>query len=137
MPHTLLKALMASLVAATIGSATLATPAAAGGSISINLEPKTAEQERAMRAGLTIYAIVNAVQNGSIKQKGNNNAAGLGQFGSGNLGVIYQDGDNHSGTLVQNGNNNACGLFQFGKGTNADIVQNGNGETCATVTFGW
>lgn len=137
MTHTALKTLMASLVAATIGSATLVSPASAGGSIAINLEPKNAKQEQAMRAGLTVYAIVNAVQNGSIKQKGNNNSAGLGQFGSDNLGIIYQDGDNHTGTLVQNGDGNACGLFQFGKGTNADVVQNGNGETCATFAFGW
>ena len=137
MTHTTLKTLMAGLVVTTIASATLVTPAAAGGSISINLEPKNAKQEQAMRAGLTIYAIVNAVQDGSIKQKGNGNSAGLGQSGSGNLGVIYQEGDDHSGTLVQNGDNNACGLFQFGKGTNADVVQNGNGETCATFAFGW
>jgi minor curlin subunit len=136
MTHTL-KTLMASLVAATIASAALVTPAHAGGSISINLEPKNAKQENAMRAGLTIYAIVNAVENGSIKQIGNGNSAGLGQLGSGNLGIIHQEGDNHNGTLVQNGDGNACGLFQFGKGTNADVVQNGNGKTCATFAFGW
>jgi hypothetical protein len=137
MAHITLKTLMASLVAAAVGAATLATPADAGGSISLHLEPKNAKQEQAMRAGLTIYAIVNAVENGSIEQNGNNNAAGLAQIGQGNLGIIHQEGDDHTGTLVQNGDNNACGLFQFGKGTDADVVQNGNGETCATVTFGW
>lgn len=136
MTHTTLKTLMASLVTATIASATLVTPADAG-SISINLEPKNAKQEQAMRAGLTIYAIVNAVENGSIKQLGNGNSAGLAQLGSGNLGIIHQEGDNHNGTLVQDGNGNACGLFQFGKGTNADVVQSGNGKTCATFAFGW
>ena len=137
MTHTTLKPLIASLVAATIGSAALVTPANAGGSISLHLEPKNAKQEQAMRAGLTIYAIVNAVENGSIKQNGNNNSAGLAQIGQGNLGIVHQEGDDHTGTLVQNGDNNACGLFQFGKGTNADVEQNGNGETCTTVTFGW
>lgn len=137
MTRTTLKKLPAALLAAIIGLAALAVPAEAGGSISINLDPKNAKQEKALKAGLTIYAIVNAVENGSIKQNGTNNAAGLAQFGSGNLGVIHQDGDGHSGTLTQNGNNNACGLFQFGKGTSADVVQNGNDGACATVTFGW
>lgn len=136
MTHTALKTLMASLIAATIGSAALATSAEAG-QISINLDPKNAKQENALKAGLTIYAIVNAVENGSIKQLGNGNSAGLAQFGQGNLGIVHQEGDNHAGTLTQNGNNNMCGLFQFGKRTTADVVQNGNGEACATVTFGW
>lgn len=138
MTRTTLKTLIASFVAATIASATLVTPAVAGGSVSFTFEPKDAKQENALRAGLTIYTIVHAVQNGaSIKQNGNNNAAGIGQFGSGNLGIVHQEGNGHTGTLVQNGNNNACGLFQFGQNTNANQVQNGNGGTCATVTFGW
>jgi hypothetical protein len=136
MTHTTLKTLYAALLAATIGSAALVAPAEAG-SISLNLDPKNAKQEKALKAGLTIYAIVNAVENRSIKQNGTNNAAGLAQFGSGNLGIIHQDGDGHTGTLTQNGNNNACGLFQFGKGTSADVVQTGDDGTCATVTFGW
>lgn len=136
MTHPALKTLINSLVAVAIGTATLVAPAEAG-QVSIHLDPKNAKQENALKAGLTIYAIVNAVQNGSIKQNGNNNAAGLAQIGQGNLGVVHQEGDNHSGTLTQNGNNNMCGLFQFGQGTNADVVQNGNGEACATVTFGW
>ena len=136
MTHTTLKTLIATIVAATIGAAALATPADAG-QVSIHLDPKNAKQENALKAGLTIYAIANAVQDGSIKQLGNNNAAGLAQFGDGNLGIVHQEGDNHSGTLTQNGDNNMCGLFQFGDGTTADVVQNGTGEACATVTFGW
>ena len=137
MMHTTLKTMMASLFAAAIAAAASVTPVNAGGSISLHLEPKNAKQEQAMRTGLTIYAIINAVQNASIKQNGNNNAAGLAQIGPGNLGIIHQEGDDHTGTLVQNGDNNACGLFQFGKGTDADVAQSGNGETCATVTLGW
>jgi len=136
MTHTTLKTLIASIFAATIGAAALVTPADAG-QISINLDPKNAKQENALKAGLTIYAIVNAVKDGSITQNGNNNAAGLAQIGQGNLGIVHQEGDNHTGTLTQNGDNNMCGLFQFGQGTNADVVQNGNGGACATVTFGW
>lgn len=138
MTHTTLKTLMASLVAAAIASTALVSPADAGGAVSIHLDPKDAKQEQALKAGLTIFAIAKSVQNGgSITQNGNNNAAGLAQTGQGNLGIIHQDGDNHTGTLTQNGDHNACGLFQFGQGTNADVVQNGNGEACATVTFGW
>jgi len=131
------KTLIAAALVATIGSATFAAPASAGGSISINVTPKNAKEEQAMKAGLAIYGIVNAVKGGSIKQLGNGNAAGLAQFGSGNFGVVHQEGDGHNGTLTQNGNGNAYGIFQFGKGTDAHVTQNGNGGTGATFAFGW
>jgi hypothetical protein len=131
------KTLIATVVAATIGTAVLATPASAGGSISINIAPKNAKEEQAIKTGLAIYGIVNAVQNGSIKQLGTNNAAGLAQLGSGNFGVVHQEGSGHNGTLVQNGNDNAYGIFQFGKNTDAHVAQNGNGGTGATFSFGW
>lgn len=137
MTHTT-RTLIASLAAVMIGSAVLAAPAAAGGSISINYTPKNAKEATALQAGLQIYGIVNAVKGGaSIKQIGINNLAGLGQNGSGNLGIIHQEGKGHAGTLQQNGNANAYGIFQFGKGTNANVVQNGNGKTGATFAFGW
>ena len=136
MPRTT-NTFVAALLATTIGAAPFAAPAMAGGSISLSLAPANAKQEQAMKTGLAIYGIVNAVKDGSIKQKGNNNAAGLAQYGSGNFGVVHQDGNGHSGSLVQNGNGNAYGLFQFGKGTDAHVVQNGNGGTGATFAFGW
>ena len=138
MTHPTLKILMASLVAATLGSVALTNPAAAGGSISFDIAPTNAQDAQALKAGLQIYSIVNAVQNGaSIKQIGMNNLAGIGQAGSGNLGIVHQKGNGHSGTLLQNGNNNAYGIFQFGENTNANVVQNGNGDAGATFQFGW
>jgi minor curlin subunit len=131
------KIIVAAALAVAIGSAGFAAPASAGGSIAINVTPKNAKEEQAMRTGLAIYGIVNAVKSGSIKQYGNGNAAGLAQLGSGNFGVIHQEGDGHNGTLAQNGNGNAYGIFQFGKGTDAHVTQSGNGGTGATFAFGW
>jgi hypothetical protein len=137
MMTTTLKTVMASLVAVTVASTALTAPAAAGGSISFTVKPKNAKEEQAMKLGLGIYAIVNAVNGGKITQNGTNNAAGLAQLGSGNFGVVHQEGSGHNGTLAQNGNGNAYGLFQFGKDTDNHVVQNGNGETGATFSFGW
>jgi len=138
MTRTALKTLIAGFMAATIGSAALIVPAQAGGSVSFSFAPTNAQDAQAMKAGLQIYSIVNAVQNGaSIKQIGMNNLAGIGQAGSGNLGIVHQEGNGHTGTLQQNGNDNAYGIFQFGQNSNANAVQNGNGETGATVSFGW
>ena len=135
--HTTLKTLMASLVAVTMATTALTVPAAAGGSISFTVKPKNQDEENALKAGLAIYGIVNAVKGGSIKQLGNGNSAGLAQLGSGNFGVVHQEGNGHNGSLTQNGNNNSWGIFQFGKGTDAHVTQNGNGGTGATFAFGW
>lgn len=136
MTHTI-KTLMAGIVAATVATAALTAPAEAGGSISFTVAPKNAKEEQAIKTGLFVYGIVNAVQDGSIKQLGNNNQAGLAQNGAGNFGVVHQEGDGHNGTLEQNGNGNAYGIFQFGKNTDDHVVQNGNGGTGATFSFGW
>lgn len=137
MTTTLTKTLMASLVVATLGTTAMTVPAAAGGSLSITVLPGNAKDEQAMRAGLGIYALVQGIQNGSIKQKGHGNKAGLAQNGKGNLGIVHQEGNGHNGSLQQNGNGNAFGLFQFGKNTNGHATQNGNGKTGATFQFGW
>jgi hypothetical protein len=137
MTRSTIKTTMATLLAATIATAALSSAASAGGSISFNIAPKNAQEEQAIKAGLAIYGIVNAVQGGAINQNGTNNMAGLAQLGSGNFGVVHQEGDGHNGTLQQNGNGNSYGIFQFGEGTSNDVVQNGNGETGATFSFGW
>lgn len=136
MTITARKALATALTALVVSTAALAAPAHAG-SVSINLQPRNADEDRAMRAGLGIYALVNAVQNGSIRQIGSGNSAGLAQNGSGNLGIVHQEGNGHSGTLAQNGNGNSYGLFQFGRNTSKHVTQNGNGGTGATFQFGW
>lgn len=128
--------LKSALVGATLAIAAMAAPAHAGGSISFNLQPRNAQEEQAMRAGLGIYALVNGIKSGSIKQNGIGNVAGLMQNGRGNLGVVHQNGNGHNGTLVQNGNGNSHGLFQFGRNNNSHVVQNG-GDTGATFQWGW
>lgn len=127
----------ATVAAIVIGSAAIASPAFAGGQISISVAPGSAKSEKAMRLGLGVYALANGFKNGGIKQKGFGNAAGLLQNGGGNLGVVHQEGNGHTGTLSQNGNDNAYGLFQFGKNTNGNVQQNGNGGTGATFQIGW
>jgi hypothetical protein len=133
-----LRILMAGLVAATIGAAPFATPAAAGGSVSLSIIPGNAEQARALRTGLALYSLFRDARSGAIvRQRGHDNAAALAQHGRGNTGIIHQRGNNHSGTLEQHGNRNAYGLFQFGRNANGHVVQHGNGQTGATFQFGW
>jgi hypothetical protein len=138
MTHTTLKTVAAAFTALMIGSVALSAPAAAGGSISFTYTPHNAKQARALQTGLELYGIVNAMKGGvNIKQIGLNNLAGLGQNGSGNLGIIYQKGKGNAATLQQNGNDNSYGIFQFGKGSQAQVVQNGYGQSGATFQFGW
>lgn len=133
-----LKLLMASVFALTIGSASLASPAAAGGSVSLSIAPSSAKHARAMHTGLQLYSLFQGARNGAIvRQNGNNNAAALGQNGRRNLGIVHQDGNGHSGTLRQNGHRNGYGLFQFGENTRGHVTQNGSGQTGATFQFGW
>lgn len=131
--------LKAALVATLLATATLTAPAAqAGGFVSINLQPRNADEDRAMRTGLALYSLFNNVKgSGSITQKGSGNAAGIAQDGRGNFGVVHQKGKGHNGTVTQTGNNNSYGLFQFGRNTNGHAVQNGHGGTGATFQFGW
>lgn len=142
MPRTTLSTLKSAAATACLAGALTATmlaaPAHAGGSVAFTLTPTSAQDAQAMRAGLTIYSLVNGFSSGSgITQNGFANIAGLAQNGTGNVGVVHQQGSGHSGTLTQNGNGNAHGLFQFGSGSGANVVQNGNGDTGATFAFGW
>lgn len=116
-----------------------AAPASAGssGSISINLTPSNADEARALRLGLALYALHSDIQsNGHVTQHGANNAAGLIQGGPNNQGIIHQEGSGHTGTLQQTGGNNAYGLFQFGQNTTSHISQSG-GQSGLTLQFGW
>lgn len=126
------------LAAAALGTAVLAGPAAAGGSLSVSYNPTNAHDARALATGLRLYALFEGVKNGGrISQDGANNEAGLAQHGSGNLGVVHQKGDGHSGTLRQAGNDNTYGLFQFGRNTDGHVTQTGDGQAGATFQFGW
>jgi hypothetical protein len=138
MTRKALKTLSATFVAAAIATGALTLPASAGGSMSITYLPQSQKDAQKLQTGLLLYQLFNSVKGGaSIKQLGKNNAAGIGQYGYGNTGIIHQDGKGHSATLNQYGNGNAWGIFQFGKNTNADVYQYGNGGTGATFQFGW
>lgn len=115
---------------------TAATVPAQAGQISIDLKPRNAEQHRMLQAGLGIYALVNEIESGSIRQNGIGNVAGIMQGGGNNLGIVHQEGNNHNGSLDQQGGGNSYGLFQFGKGTNAHVSQNG-GQSGLGLVFGW
>jgi minor curlin subunit len=129
----------ATVLAVSLGAAIFAAPAYAGGSFSLSVgSGGGGDADEFIRAGLGIYALVNAIEGGgSIYQKGSGNSAGVQQGGSGNFGLVHQEGNGHNGTLQQNGYDNSYGLFQFGKGTNAHVNQNGHGGSGATFVFGW
>jgi major curlin subunit len=130
-------AIAAAFAITIAASATFATPAAADGQVSWTFAPTERQTAGAVKAGLQIYSLYNGLKDGSIRQKGQGNNAGLAQRGRGNVGLVQQRGDGHSGTLEQNGDGNAYGLFQFGRGARDAVVQSGNGNSGATFTYGW
>lgn len=131
------RTLFAALTASTLGLTAFAGPAAAGGSIAIDIVPTDPDHVQAVQVGLGLYALVNDLEDGSISQQGMNNLAGIAQNGFGNTGIIEQHGDGHSATLEQNGNNNSYGIFQFGNGASSAVQQNGNGQAGITLGYGW
>ncbi len=126
------------LLSASIALASLtAIPAHAGGSISLEITPQNADEEQGMRLGLGLMALAMSMQgNANVAQNGIGNAAGIGQQGGDDFGLIVQDGNNHTGTLNQGAGSNAYGIFQFGEGTDAAVAQSG-GETGILIQFGW
>ncbi len=123
--------------ALTALTALTATPSLAGGSVSVEITPSTPDEELGMRIGLGLLAFAMA-QNGdaNVVQNGNGNAAGIGQQGGDDFGLIVQDGDNNSAMLDQGAGSNAYGVFQFGEGNDAAVAQSG-GETGILLQFGW
>ena len=126
------------LTAAALALATLAAPmASAGGSISFEVNPTNADEANAIRLGLALYGIAQAIEgNAHVHQAGNGNGAGIGQSGGGNFGVVHQEGNGHTGTLAQNGCD-SYGIFQFGQGTNANVAQGNGCQTGLLFQFGW
>jgi hypothetical protein len=138
MNRNIRRQLITGLLAATIGTAALAGPAAAGGSVSLSIVPTQPQDARALQAGMQLYSLYKGIKSGgSIKQIGRDNAAGIGQNGAGNQGIIHQKGTGHAASLQQNGHGNSYGIFQFGRNTSAHVAQNGNGQAGATFQFGW
>lgn len=133
---------MKSLVlAATLALATpfAAAPALAtsSGSVSINIAPSNADEARALRLGLALFALHRDIRtNGHVTQHGVGHAAGIAQGGPNNRAIVHQEGRGHTGTISQTGGNNAYGLFQFGQNTTSHVHQTG-GQSGLTLQFGW
>ena len=128
------------IITAAFVSATAFTamPAAANGTLSFTLNAGNQQEADAIRAGLTLYQIVQGVDSGAfVHQDGSVNGAAIAQVaGGGSVGVIHQDGNGHGATLDQQGHGQAHGIFQFGNGANADVVQTANGQAGLTFQFG-
>ncbi len=137
MTKSFTKIAAAAITAALLG--VTASPAMAGGQISIGFSPSDANQAQALGTGLKMLSLFQGLSasGANVYQNGSGNGAGVNQNGSGNNGLIFQDGNGHNGTISQNGNNNSCGLFQFGQATNAQCVQNGNNQSGITTVFGF
>lgn len=131
------KTLITALLIAGLGQVTLSAPAYAGGWISMNVAPSDAGDETMLSSGLQLYSLYRNFKDGSIEQRGRNNSAGLAQNGRGNLGIIRQQGSEHTAILEQNGNNDAYGIFQFGRRSNVNVRQDGNDRSGATISYGW
>lgn len=135
---TLRKLILATALAMPLATPILPDPAAASGSVSIHLQPRNADEARALRLGLGLYALRQDVRaNGHVTQRGVNNAAGIVQRGQGSRAVIHQEGCNHNGTVRQQGENHAYGLFQFGCNAAHHASQSGRGQTGVTIQYGW
>ncbi len=114
-----------------------AAPAHAGGSISFEITPSNAQEERDMRIGLGLVSLALALNGqANVAQNGSGNGAGIAQQGGDDFGLIVQDGNNNTGTLAQGAGSNAYGIFQFGEGNDAAVAQSGGG-TGILVQFGW
>ncbi len=129
-------------IAATLTAIALsvaASPAMAGGQMTIGFSPSDPDQAQALDTGLKIFSLFQGLSatGANVRQNGSFNTAGFNQNGSGNHGLIFQNGKGHNGTINQNGNNNSCGLFQFGQATNAHCAQSGNNRSGITTVFGF
>ena len=113
-------------------------PAAADAKgFSLTLTPK-GDAAKVVGTGLSVYGTVQQLRNrAKTSQRGESNAAGIGQAGVGNRAVVVQRGNNNTGTVSQSGNYNAYGLFQFGRGNHSNVVQEGNGRVGITIQGRW
>lgn len=137
MTRDMYKTLISAFLAAGLGQPLLASPAHAGGSVSIAYAPGNAQNAGALATGLRAYSLYRGWRSARIRQSGDRNAAAIGQNGRGNVGIIRQKGSGHSATLQQNGDDNAYGIFQYGKRTAANVEQNGNGGSGVSFSYGW
>lgn len=137
MTKTRFKSISFSLLALGLGQGLIAVPAQAGGSISVQLAPRTGQEANLLSTGLRAYSLYRDMKGAGVLQRGTNNAAGIVQGGQRNQGLIRQQGSGHSATLQQHGNDNLYGVFQYGRNTRADVAQHGNQGVGATFSYGW
>ena len=113
-------------------------PAAADGQLTFSFNARNADEARAVRNVLALYARHKDVrQNGRITQEGTGNAASLYQRGADHRGYVQQRGRGHDGSLTQTGRAHAYGLFQSGRGTSAQVTQSGRGRAGFAFVHGW
>lgn len=128
--------LTAFVLAATLATP-MATPAQAGGVLTLNIEAGNAHDAHAIRSGLVLYQVFREIKtDGHISQNGIGNIASLAQGGTGNIGIIHQHGNGHSASLTQKGGHNSCGVFQFGTGASSHVTQSG-GQACIVLQHGF
>ncbi|MER0237238.1 curlin [Fulvimarina sp. MAC8] len=135
-PSFSLRTVLTTLAIAAGSIGTFAVPASAG-QLSFHFTPGDRQTSNALSTGLRLYSAYNDLKNGSVRQRGKNNSAGLAQHGRGNLGLVEQRGNAHSGTLQQTGDRNAYGLFQYGRGAKDNVVQTGRNRSGVTFSYGW
>ncbi len=94
--------------------------------LTLNIQPRTAQEERALGAAIAVYSIRRDLRAGAdVRQAGRNNVARVRQSGGQNRGIIRQRGANHEATLTQTGGHNNQVILQFGNGAHADVRQTG------------
>ena len=130
--------ILASAIALGLAAPLAPLPAEAGGMVSLQLNPRNADEARALRLGLAAFAVHQDIRsNGHVTQRGIDNAAGIAQRGRGHQAIIHQDGCNHDASIDQRGRNHAHGVFQFGCNTSTHVRQRGQSQTGVTIQYGW
>ncbi len=126
LPHAV-TSLRRGLAATVLGLALLApTGPVLASSLSLHLQPRTAQEARVLGAAITLYAIRRDLRSGAdIRQTGQNHQVQMRQSGGQNRGIIRQRGANHSANLSQTGGHNSQVILQYGNGAHADIRQTG------------
>jgi hypothetical protein len=115
----------------------MATQPVLAGHVTIKDTPHDKEAQ-VLGEGLRLYSNLADLKNqASISQRGNGNAAAVGQHGTGDAAAIFQNGKGNAGAVTQNGNNDGFALFQFGKNNGGTYTQNGNGQVGVVLQAGW
>lgn len=111
------------------------TQSALASTLSLQIQPRTAQEARALSTAIAIYSVRRDLRAGAdIRQVGRNHVAQLRQSGGNNRGIIRQRGTNHEANLVQTGGRNSQVILQYGNGAHADVHQTG-GQSGILIQF--